>query len=405
MFFPLLLIAALPACVSAAITTHSGFKLAPSKPAAFSKRSPLTVSPHVLSFTKRKSTSPRNRYLKSVIARREINKTYYAPIDLDTVFASQYFLTNVTFGTETFLAEIATADTDTWLVGTKFQYLDVNTKLAPLQHLLHLQQIQNESFGVSYANGETLIGIVGTERVTLAGLTVFNQTVRVVTTAAWSGDGVSSCVVGLAFPSATFFLGDTIENPDQNNAPIKYNRIFTKMYFQGYVNPIFSLAIDPGIATGQLAIGGVLNVAVSQPCATAPFQNMNPNEGKNDMTTATSHYYVYAINVGFAFDSQGEQNLNETLALVDSTMLFLQAPASMAQAVNGNFSPPAVQSSSGGMYEVECNATAPRFGFVVENQAFLIDPADMIVNIGDGQRCQSGIQATTNDLRSWGMCV
>jgi hypothetical protein len=61
-------------------------------------------------------------------------------------------------------------------------------------------QIPDENFNITYGDGEFLTGIIGTEEVTLAGITV-KQTVALVNLAAWEGDGTTSGLIGLAYPA------------------------------------------------------------------------------------------------------------------------------------------------------------------------------------------------------------
>lgn len=54
-----------------------------------------------------------------------------------------------------------------------------------------------------------MTGIVGTEKVTVAGITVENQEIAVVDLAAWSGNNLSSGLIGLAFASLTSAFAGT----------------------------------------------------------------------------------------------------------------------------------------------------------------------------------------------------
>ena len=71
------------------------------------------------------------------------------------------------------------------------------------------KQTPNENLNITYADGSFLTGIVGTEQVTLAGITVDSQTVSVVNLAAWEGDGISSGLIGLSFPADTSIYAGT----------------------------------------------------------------------------------------------------------------------------------------------------------------------------------------------------
>lgn len=64
---------------------------------------------------------------------------------------------------------------------------------------LTFKQTSGEEFEIEYGDGEYLTGIIGTETVKLAGVTVTGQTIGVVTSAAWEGDGTTSGLTGLAY--------------------------------------------------------------------------------------------------------------------------------------------------------------------------------------------------------------
>lgn len=114
-----------------------------------------------------------------------------------------------------FASDSANADllgsSDTWLAGKGFQCVNVTTEAdEPESDCLFastysieppFKQIPDANFNITYGDGEFLRGIFGFEPVTIAGITVQNQQVAVVDFAAWFGDGVSSGLIGVVFPS------------------------------------------------------------------------------------------------------------------------------------------------------------------------------------------------------------
>ena len=66
-----------------------------------------------------------------------------------------------------------------------------------------------------YSVDEFLLGEVGTDTVTVGGLTVTKQEIGLVTNAAWQGDGVNTGLMGLAYPDLTSVFNGT--NPDNDN--------------------------------------------------------------------------------------------------------------------------------------------------------------------------------------------
>ena len=72
-----------------------------------------------------------------------------------------------------------------------------------------------------------------------------NTQIAVAKTAAWEGDGTTSGMLGLAYPDITFsFSGSNLSynNLSDNQAP--YDPVFTTMWKQNRIPPIFSLAFN-----------------------------------------------------------------------------------------------------------------------------------------------------------------
>ena len=72
--------------------------------------------------------------------------------------------------------------------------------------------------------------------------------------------------------------------------------------------------------------------------------------------------------------------------MVDSGNRFTFLPVDLAEIVNSRFDPPGVldQNSFPITYQVNCNATAPTFGFTIGNQTFFHNSQDLIIDSGDG---------------------
>ncbi len=206
-----------------------------------------------------------------------------------------------------------TGSSDTWLAGTGFQCVNATTGAdepeedclfgATYNNSSTFEQIPDENFNITYADGEFLSGIVGHEAVTLAGITVKNQEVAVVDFAAWLDDGVSSGLIGFAFHSLTSAYAGT--DPAMDAVQIPYNPVFTSMYTEGLVALFFSLAIARSsrtsgtVAGGQLAIGGLPPVIFSPRFASAPFQLLT----MNDISAAAPQYQFYTITTsGFTYE-------------------------------------------------------------------------------------------------------
>ena len=239
----------------------------------------------------------------------------------------------------------------------------------------------------------------------MAGITVENQQVAIVDTASWNGDGLSSGVIGLAFPANTkAFTGD---NPRLDGATnqVQYNPLFTNMYTEGSVYPIFSLALTRGSTGGYLALGGLPDVPYFPVFASAPFQLLTTQNVATPAATtnSTPQYTFYTITTsGFTYQDPTQSywpnipkpnDQSNIQVLIDSGTSLIYLPTRISGPVNALFDPPAQYNVGLDAYQVDCNATAPTFGVQIGGETFFIDSRDMIVQLSPTV-CISGVAAT-----------
>ncbi|KAK4690285.1 hypothetical protein P7C71_g6469, partial [Lecanoromycetidae sp. Uapishka_2] len=354
----------------------SQFKVGGHTPPPFKGPSPNIPAAHVLSLTRSSGVSKSASYLKSLRKGDAVNGVYgIAP--LTTAEEGQVFLSECLFGPA---------------------YSVSNT----------FKQIPNENFNISYGDNQFLSGIVGTEQVTLAGITVKNQEVAIVERAAWLGDGISSGLIGLAFSSITSAYAGT--DPTLDVTQIQYNPVFTNMYIEGSVFPVFSIALDRN-SGGQLAIGGLPPVPYLPIFASAPFQLLTITYA--GAPTPVPEYQFYTITTsGFAYFESDKtdgyspsfpnifgppSDSSQVQVIIDSGTTLNYLPTAITNAVNALFSPPAVYDDSQLAYLVDCSATVPEFGVKIGSETFYIDAQDMIVENPDGT-CVSGINDAGDSL-------
>ncbi len=401
------------------------FVIGSQQPAPFKAPSPNAVSPNVLTLT-RKTGSLSAAYLAAIRKNNQVNGVYgFTP--LASVAQGQVFLAGIEFGSESFQAVIDTGSSDTWLAETGFRCFDVATgapepesycAFGPTYNISStFNQIPNENFNISYADGEVLTGIIGIERVKLAGITVKNQQVAVVDHAAWFGDGVSSGLVGLSFPILTSAYRGTDPTLDSKATQAVYNPIFTNIYSEGNVAPLFSLAIDRGTSGGVMAIGGLPPVLFSSSFASAPFQLLTMTRfGTTSPIDGIPQYQFYTITVdGFNYEGSEKtvwthgtwpnplakpSDPSKVQLIVDSGTTLIYLPTGIANAINALFVPPAVYDPNQGVYAVACSAKAPEFGVTIGKQTFYINGLDMILSSGNGT-CLSGV----NDAGTGGLSI
>jgi Eukaryotic aspartyl protease len=171
----------------------------------------LTLSPHVLNLKRKSSADGSKLRRRAVNLRNDAIPVSSHSTSLVSLFQGQLFVTEVTFGTETFELVVDTGSSDTWVIETGFSCFSVPAG-SPIPQAKCLfgpsynvtktfEQVKSENFNLTYYSGEFLAGIIGTEDVTLAGIKVEKQTVALVNKAAWLGDGTSSGLLGLAYPA------------------------------------------------------------------------------------------------------------------------------------------------------------------------------------------------------------
>ena len=226
-------------------------------------------------------------------------------------------------------------------------------------------------------------------------------------TAQWNGDTITSGLLGLAFPAATkAFTGNNYRLDTVSTQKI-YNPIFTNMYTEGFVAPLFSIALDRNEG-GILAIGGLPPVNYFPIFASSPFQLLSTSSSDIEGTASSSAYTLYTITTeGFSYSNSapsqwsysnfpfpfGEpSDKTQVQVIIDTATTNIYLPASTADAVNALFSPPLLYKGNNGNYYVKCDATPPRFGVKIGFETFFVNPLDMIINLGDNN-CISGVAA------------
>ena len=177
-----------------------------------------------------------------------------------------------------------------------------------------------------------------------------------------------------------------------------YSPIFTTMYKDGLIPPLFSLAILRDISgpSGYLALGGVPPVDFVQDFTSTPIL----------ITTIEGYpktYDFYTINInGVILDGITVPGSGGNIQyIVDSGTTLNYFPTAVADAVNAAFVPPAVYSDNEGAYIVDCKAKAPSMGIKISGTTFWTNALDMILLAGtdeDGNDvCISGIDDGGNN--------
>ncbi|KAF7845752.1 hypothetical protein BT93_L0782 [Corymbia citriodora subsp. variegata] len=261
-------------------------------------------------------------------------------------------------------------------------------------------QIPNENFNISYADLEYLNGIVGYETVTLAGIEVAHQEVALAQLAGWSGDNITSGLVGLAYPSITSAYAGTVALADNFSDPsshLVYSPIINTIFFvENLTDSVFSLTLsrnpDPDYGFGgYITIGGIPDI--TDPTVNASSKFVQTPILQVPFLGDAAAYAFYAIDVdALVYGKYKEADAEgATLYIVDSGTTLNYFTTEDAKEFNALFNPPAENIE--GLYFVECTAVPPNLGVTIAGETFYHNPIDLIFDEGIGNNtCISGVQ-------------
>ncbi|KAK0651932.1 aspartic peptidase domain-containing protein [Cercophora newfieldiana] len=304
------------------------------------------------------------------------------------------YLAEVRAGGYRYALQIDTGSSDTWFVKDGFQcLLYPHCNLGPVfRGDFPGGQIEIEHLNISYGGdlGAFLNGQMGYSDLTVAGVTIPKQQIALATLGAWTGDGISSGILGLGLPGLTgSFKGKTPAEDGLQNL-VNYSPVVTTVTNQ-IGKHIFSLGLSRNESESFLALGGVpQNIKVGN-YTRVPIEKMAKSFGGSD-------YFYYALTpetiVWKNSTNQTEQKSRLPQVIVDSGTTLNVLPYDIALSINNHFEPPATYLKSQGGWFVPCNAKPPRLGIQIGGQMFWTDPSSMIlpqVMDPDTGYCATGI--------------
>ncbi|KAK0720659.1 aspartic peptidase domain-containing protein [Lasiosphaeris hirsuta] len=406
--------------------------LASAAPLSDSKRAvQVPVASHVVRLTK--NTVSGSRTLSSTRIRKFralTDGTASSAVGIATALPVHYqaeYLVEVNAGGNNYSLLIDTGSSDTWFVRDDFQCLDAYLRVVHVSYCnlgpyfkgdFPGGRIPEQHFNITYGgvDGPFLNGLMGYSEyallparelrshiltraaysLTVAGVTIPKQQIALATLGIWTGDGISSGILGLGLPGLTeAFVGKSpIEDGLQNL--VNYSPVVTTVATQ-LNKSIFSLGLSRNSSESFLALGGVPHHVKVGSYANVPIQKMPKSFGGSD-------YFYYALTPdSLVWNSSRSRVQQETLpqVIVDSGTSLNVFPygefCQIARSINEHFIPKAVYTTPLGGWFVPCNAKPPSFGVKIGGQMFWTDPASMILpevrDLATGN-CATGIGAT-----------
>lgn len=317
------------------------------------------------------------------------------------------YLLNVTAGGNNYSLIIDTGSSDTWFVKSGFQcydYLRRKVALANCQFGPEFKgdfpdgAIKDLHFNVSYGNGyngPNLNGEYGYADLTLAGVTVPKQQIALATSGYWTGDDVSTGILGLGMPGLTEAYNTSDPRLDSVTNAISYSPVVSTMSTSLKLPSLFSLGLSRTPADSFLALGGVPENVKTGEYTTTPLLTWESQKGGPE-------YFWYTIQTDqMVWNSStiSQQTARSPKAIVDSGTTLNYLPTQIAEAINNAFVPRAVYDQEVGGYVTACNAVPPAFGIKIGGQMIWTDPTNMILpQVKNRQgKCLTGISDTDEE--------
>ncbi|KAJ7798934.1 acid protease [Mycena olivaceomarginata] len=357
---------------------------------ALSSRSVLPAASYSVAFSKkvprRKAKVDALSALRgSVVSRHAYTTVPLAGSNLDTDY-----LVNVTIGGQNFSLIIDSGSSDTWVPQAGFSCFNLTGSPVPqttcnfgstgfnANSSKTFELYQNVSFNQTYGTSEYVAGPIALETVSVGGLEVSRQVVPIPDVASWTGDGILSGILGLAFPNETSLFNTSDPTTASTKNHIPYDPFFFTAVKQKKVeHPSETELYTPNL--GLLAFGGIAPVPViHNTSVTVPVLAYPPTAAESKR-----QFLFYTLSID-SYNFPGSENVPEArnaslgngTTILDTGTAFKPRPRTRRRG---------------------CNATVPQFSVTIGGQAFSMDPRDQLVPfVTDAQgdvTCVLGTQA------------
>ncbi|KAI9049669.1 hypothetical protein LZ554_006694 [Drepanopeziza brunnea f. sp. 'monogermtubi'] len=347
----------------------------------------------------------------------------------------------VTIGGRSYNLAVDTGSSDTWILESNFTCLSddgnpttqdvcsppVAKKYTPGKEFMRIPDV---NFNIQYGDYTAESGYFGMVKVTMGGITVKTQ-IAVADRANIVADPSldSSGMLGLAYPALTSAFSGTNLSADVPANQLPYDPIFTSMWKQNLVAPVFTLAIQRAAVPannrpdGYLALGGLAPVATRGQTARLPIEYIAEGPGYVYGSLPRPQYQAYAITpdaylfststtdpfaahpapVWQPLNSTGMLGSNQTI--VDAGVTLSYVPRPVARQIASLFKPPGVYNANlpNPGWTVSCTAQPPTLAVQLAGVILPFDPRDLILDDFTGTgACQSGIGGSDGQLKFLG---
>ena len=255
--------------------------------------------------------------------------------------------------------------------------------------------IPNKNFFTQYGSGEQLVGSLGYEDVTVAGVTVDKQEMGLVDEAYWVGDGVVSGILGFAYSSITNQYPGKNPAKDEPSNDQPYKNFLTHAIGQGKIDSLFTVILERGSGSSSVTLGGIPSSASGLSYATSPIEKV---EISPRLTEKTQYSYYTIIPDGV--EVNGQSKSTSFPAIVDTGTTLLYLPTNLAEAINAAYDPPSQYIESEGVYENYCDAKPPKFGITIGGKTFMISPSELVLKGAQGKDPSTG-GCVSSSLACW----
>ncbi|KAJ8112760.1 hypothetical protein OPT61_g4951 [Boeremia exigua] len=308
-----------------------------------------------------------------------------------------------------------TGSSDLWIPVADFQCVDqegsdVSQEACNLGLKYHVpdstEYVANQTFGVKYGTGIAL-GKVAYADVTVNGITAKRQKIGLVDRTNDVGDGIGSGIFGLGFPALTSaHPGTTLDNETLLFNRAVYDPVFVSMYKQGLIEPWYSFAINRPLKNTTTGPGGWFGLGELPPVAYADdwaVKKIEATSGLPDeLTQGRREISLMTLTVdGMTWKNPTSNytatNTTSFQAVVDTGNHMNLVPSAIATAINDAFSPPGIFNETLHVYVVDCNATTPEVGVILDGKTFWHKlPEDLIYHDASGI-CYSSFAPTAEE--------